>query len=475
MPAVSLRARAVLRAQEAAASGDHALNDLVRAATSALSVEFGFLSLVRDDHEVFLSVAGPEGGRLPPTLPVGQSVCQFVVATGRPLLVTDLGVHPVLSRLAEVRLLGVRSYAGAPVTGEDAVLGSLCVADGAPRHWTPQEESVLVGLAAAASSELRLLGALVALEQAQERGDAHAREQGALHRVATAVARGDAPGVVLQQVAEELATLLAAEGAAVVRFARDGHDEVQAGCGAVPALDDAAPCRALLAAVREGGSPRVAAACRVAPVLVDGQTWGALVVVGGREESAAPLEQLAAFVSMVVVNTERHRRLHEAARTDPLTGSANRRAFDERLTLELARAARTGHPLTLALLDVDRFKAVNDAHGHDVGDAVLRELCARVQAELREPDLLARLGGDEWALLLPETPADAARGVLDRVLHQVRAAPLGGLPVTVTVGGRTAPPGCTPDGLYRMADAALYEAKEAGRDRVHVPDPEDST
>ncbi|MCW2779459.1 MAG: diguanylate cyclase and metal dependent phosphohydrolase, partial [Frankiales bacterium] len=251
-----------------------------------------------------------------------------------------------------------------------------------------------------------------------------------------------------------------------------GRSEALAGCGAVPSPSSAGPCRDALERVRAGRPADGGPSCAVEPVLVEGYTWGAVVVVDpatDRSTALASLADLATFVSMVVVNTEQQRALHDAARTDALTGTANRRAFDERLTVELERSLRHGTPLTLALLDVDRFKQVNDEHGHAVGDRVLVELCRRTQPGLRSIDLLARVGGDEWALLLPETDAAEAEAALERVRDRVGAEPLGGIAVTVTVGAAvTRPERSSASSLYRAADDALYAAKAAGRDRVAV-------
>ncbi|HTN52482.1 MAG TPA: diguanylate cyclase [Anaeromyxobacter sp.] len=160
----------------------------------------------------------------------------------------------------------------------------------------------------------------------------------------------------------------------------------------------------------------------------------------------------------------------ELARRDPLTGLANRRALAEALSRELARARRAGTALAVAVLDVDRFKQVNDAHGHPAGDAVLAAVAARASAALREGDLLGRLGGEEFLALLPGADLAAALAAGERLRKAVAAAPVqagaAGIAVTVSVG--CAALGRDEDGaaLLARADARLYEAKRAGRDRV---------
>ena len=154
--------------------------------------------------------------------------------------------------------------------------------------------------------------------------------------------------------------------------------------------------------------------------------------------------------------------LSRQARTDELTALPNRRAWDEAVHREMSRAKRTGRPLCLAMLDLDRFKEFNDAHGHPAGDGHLRSTAAAWRRELRDIDVLARYGGEEFGILLPDTEIEQAAEVLDRV----RAA---------TPNGQTASAGVvrwdgseSADSLVARADAAMYRAKHAGR-AVTVP------
>jgi diguanylate cyclase (GGDEF)-like protein len=150
--------------------------------------------------------------------------------------------------------------------------------------------------------------------------------------------------------------------------------------------------------------------------------------------------------------------LREAAATDPLTGLLNRRAFAERFGHELAVARRTGRPFALVLLDVDQFKAINDRHGHAAGDAALVDLAATLTGTLRAVDTVARIGGDEFALLLPDTDDVGARETAQRVMALVAGRDL----PTVTAGtGIYGLDGLTMDELVRAADAGLYAAKRA--------------
>jgi two-component system cell cycle response regulator len=161
----------------------------------------------------------------------------------------------------------------------------------------------------------------------------------------------------------------------------------------------------------------------------------------------------------------------EAAFTDHLTGLANRRRFERQLEREVARTRRFGRPFCLLLLDIDHFKRVNDTHGHEVGDDVLRRLANTLQAGTRGIDMAARIGGEEFAVLLTETDFAHGLDVAERLRVAVRETeiPVAGS-VTVSLGLAEFN-ASTPDArsLFAAADSALYEAKRTGRDRVCCP------
>jgi diguanylate cyclase (GGDEF)-like protein len=152
-----------------------------------------------------------------------------------------------------------------------------------------------------------------------------------------------------------------------------------------------------------------------------------------------------------------------------VTGLANRRLFDETLTLELARADRQGSPLSLIVLDIDHFKSVNDTLGHRVGDEVLRQVGGALVALTKAHDLAARYGGDEFVVLLPGCPRSEVLGVAERVREAITQG-VTREPITVSAGVATVPDDATDgDGLVALADGALYAAKRSGRDRTEVP------
>jgi diguanylate cyclase (GGDEF)-like protein len=160
-------------------------------------------------------------------------------------------------------------------------------------------------------------------------------------------------------------------------------------------------------------------------------------------------------------------RLAVLATVDPLTGLQNRRAFQERLAAEVTTARRYGVFLSLIMADIDHFKAINDAHGHPAGDAVISRIARLLQAASRESDLVARYGGEEFALLLPQTDGPGAVELAERLRATVAAARPGDLPVTMSFGVATLNDRtCTELDLIMAADLALYRAKGLGRDCV---------
>ncbi|WP_415517758.1 MAG: PAS domain S-box protein [Desulfovibrio aminophilus] len=172
--------------------------------------------------------------------------------------------------------------------------------------------------------------------------------------------------------------------------------------------------------------------------------------------------------------TERKRAeelLLELATTDGLTGLTNRRHFLERGRAELERARRTGHPVSCIMFDVDHFKKVNDTYGHDAGDAVLKTLARTARETLRGMDVLGRIGGEEFAAILPETDLEAALHAAERLRLAVASMNVEHdgrpLPVTVSLGvALSSGPDESLDDLLRRADQALYEAKDSGRNRT---------
>ncbi|HET6898433.1 MAG TPA: GGDEF domain-containing protein [Vicinamibacteria bacterium] len=157
--------------------------------------------------------------------------------------------------------------------------------------------------------------------------------------------------------------------------------------------------------------------------------------------------------------------LVDLARTDPLTGLRNQRAFEERLADEVARSGRYGGPLSVLLADVDGLKGINDRGGHHAGNLALRAVADAMRRDARQTDLAARIGGDEFVILAPNTVTSEAVALGDRIRSLV--AEQGGAGVTLSIGVATLPAAQSDvEALLRSADAALYEAKHRGRNQV---------
>ncbi|HEX3111494.1 MAG TPA: diguanylate cyclase [Thermoanaerobaculia bacterium] len=184
------------------------------------------------------------------------------------------------------------------------------------------------------------------------------------------------------------------------------------------------------------------------------QVAGAIRLAGMKHDLEEANEHLAAAIET----------LHRLSNTDALTVMANRRHFDDTLTLEWRRAVRSATPISLVMVDVDFFKPYNDTHGHQAGDELLRRVAQTLQSRLhRVGDLVARYGGEEFAILLVGVDAEHAREVAERARADVEA-----LGVTISAGVASIVPSRdnSPDRLVSAADAALYEAKRGGRNRV---------
>jgi diguanylate cyclase (GGDEF)-like protein len=177
-----------------------------------------------------------------------------------------------------------------------------------------------------------------------------------------------------------------------------------------------------------------------------------------------------------VVTTERQQRekAEKDALTDFLTDLPNRKAFENKITAELERAARYNRPVSLLILDIDNFKSINDTLGHQWGDVVLRGIAAGLKVNIRTPDFVARVGGEEFAVVVPETDLAGAVQLGNRLRLQIKEQPFqtpkGLLVVTVSIGASSNGVCNSSDwrDLYSNADQALYRAKQNGKDQVEI-------
>lgn len=211
----------------------------------------------------------------------------------------------------------------------------------------------------------------------------------------------------------------------------------------------------------------------IAPLTSDSRAFGVVVIehsltAGSRVERRvlSMLERFVAHTSLALENAFLLEQLQHSAATDGLTGIANRRNFDITLDRHLQRAVSNFEPVSLVLLDIDHFKRLNDTHGHQVGDDVLRQVAAVLVEHARIIDVPARYGGEEFAVVLPSCDRDEALAVAERLRVAIAVSPMS-VAITVSVGVASFPRhGAQSDTLIRAADDALYRAKDEGRNRV---------
>ena len=229
-------------------------------------------------------------------------------------------------------------------------------------------------------------------------------------------------------------------------------------CPGLKAIDRLEPILSAEYMIKAAAGRRVAVSASYTPVQLPGHPVWTLVVMRD-----------------MTLKKRREHQLIRQAMTDPLTGLPNRTAFRNACVKELKRMARNPRPFAIAMIDIDGFKKYNDIAGHPAGDGLLKVLAGLIQVGRRATDLVARYGGDEFALLLPETDAAGTMVVAQRLCSTVAKFPLVVLPspgpLTISVGLAVYPDdGRTPEVLLSQADQRLYQAKRQGGDRVVGPD-----
>ena len=215
-------------------------------------------------------------------------------------------------------------------------------------------------------------------------------------------------------------------------------------------------------------------------LLMEAQFYGAMFLIGKPYDDSQLLAQLSSMVRIKQLQDELRQKMSDLDRlasTDPLTGIYNRRFFLQRMEEEMSRASRHMSPISLLYIDVDLFKSINDTHGHQAGDAVLKQLARIMLRLLRKSDIVGRIGGEEFMIMLPDTDGAAGQIIAERLRKRVENTPFlfndVSIDVTVSLGVYSSPDpeAIGVDEFVNRADAALYEAKEGGRNRVvyHAP------
>jgi diguanylate cyclase (GGDEF)-like protein len=328
------------------------------------------------------------------------------------------------------------------------------------------------------------------------RAEMLAAEQSALRRVATAVVDGEAADGIYALVASELADLLGCGGSGILRLQDDQTLLVVGSYGERPEGryqpgttvrvlpgSDLSQCLQTGRPVRIDQHPPRSPVTRlgynasmVAPVKVGGQTWGVLAaasVLPGAftTEDELTMIEFGELLATAIASAEERAQLAQQALSDALTGLANQRALQIRLETELARAGRHGRPLSVAMIDIDHFKEINDNAGHDTGDQMLVRVAAALKSFARTEDMLARVGGDEFAWVLPDTTREQALVAVERARRLIGEAPPDPYRVTVSAGICDTDSAADQAELIRLADSALYWSKAHGRNQCWVYDP----
>jgi len=438
---------------------EDAFDRVARLASRILDMPIALVSLVDAERQWFKARIGLAVCETPRDV----ALCDHTIRQDQPLVIEDTRTDP---RFAANPLVthdpGIRFYAGAPLILEDGVrIGSLCVIDLEPRAFGEAERQLLRDLAAIVVDELELRRLA---RQARETELRFVEAVEALPDGFVLYDREDRLVLCNRRYREmyaESASLLV-PGTPFATIIREGVKR-----GQYPA-----------AAGREEAwiAQRLRDHARASEAIeqqLPGDRW--LRILESRTGDGGTVG-----VRVDITALKRQERvLQELAWIDQLTRALTRHRFLDTARVELDRAARQGTPTSLLLLDIDHFKTVNDRYGHHAGDQVLSELAGRWHTALRSHDVLGRLGGEEFAVLAPDTDLDGGCALAERLRQATAETPVavdpGSISVTVSVGvaslGST--PGSLDRGLLRV-DQALYAAKRAGRDRVDRFDPETS-
>jgi diguanylate cyclase (GGDEF)-like protein len=358
-----------------------------------------------------------------------------------------------------------------------------------PYQATEFETAVRTSMPKAASLQLTVSVTTKLAHLLQEQ----ASREIAVNRIATAIRESLELGVILQKTVDEVGTALNV-GSCALRVEGDTADQslnyfffgdgaepgVTTEAGIVDELNqycaqhDALPDTIVQDADDETEAHEEQLPCVVVPLIFHERLIGALQVTAADtarvwgENEILLLRTVANQVAVAVNHANLFAQIQQQALTDALTGCYNRRSFEMQLDREMMMARRQHQPLSLIMLDLDRFKGLNDSVGHDAGDAALRLLADCFKQELRGVDSAARFGGDEFALILPQAYADGALIVAERLrarISEIRIPGFGNL--NASMGIATFPgDGSSRSDLVVAADAALYNAKRTGRNRV---------
>lgn len=450
---------------------DPEMDDLVTLATIICGKPMGAVTLL---DETTLRTRARVGLSGDVTVPVEDSMCQFTVQGTELLMVEDLNTQADLLNAHIWLDAGIQFYAGMPLLCEGGTpIGALCVMDSEPSTLTAEQQTVMAVLSRQVSRLLQTRKHALAMERmAQEREREKKIIDIILDHVPVSIYLKDRGGR-LRYYNKALADRFKVDREAWL--GKNNHDLWPREVADVlkvseDAVFETGTTDIDFASVPEpDGSTSHFKTYQTFCISVDGQP----MLAGSAIDLTEQMQRSAELQQIRVELEDANEKLSSLALTDALTGLWNRRAFNARLETDMMGAQRHRHPLTLMLLDVDHFKSVNDRFGHPYGDTVLKEISAILSRCKRAEDIAARFGGEEFAVLLPNTGIGAARSLADRILNVIRRHPWEKAPVTISMGLAMSGSDAVSDDLIDAADAALYRAKRGGRDRVVLySDPE---
>ncbi len=475
-----------------------ALEDLVAATREALGADASRLYLLDPDaHTLAPRIGAPRDADVDPALavPAREGALGAALATEGVVRLAPRTPGARLGHPAEAQAL---AFVAAAVRDGPRAVGVLTAHRRRAEPFGEGDEAALLRLARVVGRSLeqeRSLGRLDAAREAQD------RFHGALERLSEA--RGE--HAVAEALLDGAADLRPTDFSAVVRVEGEQLEVLVARAPrpraaeslegrAFKLADGGLVASAIKAGAPLGFEPREASSGRRVFAPEDPVEWSwarvwplrhqgapvAALVLGSAVPAGMPdlgerraLESLGRHAAAALDGARLMAAVQASAATDPLTGLANRRRLEAELDRALVRASRFGRPVSVLMVDADRFKSINDRFGHGTGDAVLQSLAAALAAEARRTDVVARWGGEELCVLLDETDAPGAMLVAERMRAAVEArsvpGPEGPVKVTVSIGVAARPThGDTREILISEADHALYDAKARGRNRVEV-------
>ncbi len=446
---------------------EEVFDDITRLAAQVCGVPIAAVTLIDAERQWLKSVVGLSGRETPRDV----AFCAHTILQANILVVPDARAD--LRFADNPQVTGpphIRFYAGVPLISEEGrALGSLCVIDTLPRTLTPDQEATLCLLSRQVCSHLRAARRATERERAEAAlVQTHSALRTVLESAPLILYAADADGTVTLSEGKGLSALGLGPSDAV------GHSVFEFSAGDT---ENETNMRRALAGEAISYDARVNSVwlhTEVRPLHnADGTPSGIIGVCLDVTERMRAEERVNDHVVILEFQELQKNELEKAnaelaslATTDGLTGLKNHRAFQERLAEEVSRSARYGTPLSLILLDVDRFKHYNDAHGHPAGDAVLMAVASILQQSARETDLVARYGGEEFVLILPQTDLDGASAFAERLRVSVEGHSWPVRAVTASFGVASLRlEDCGSDVIAR-ADEALYRSKAAGRNRV---------